>query len=174
MLEQYSRRGRKSSCGLLDDGDFVLGEIVEFVNEGVDLAVGGLDLAPVEGAVVGDGGGGELLVEVEHAPDEGDQTVVAGDVCGVVKVDGADGKLLDKLSEVAEETTTQFRADLFQEEVQHLAVEESDEVLQRFPLRQPPTPELLCGMVGSTAPIGLVQTDCSACYRTRLCHACGV
>ena len=57
----------------------------------------------VEFLVGGDGGGGEFLVEIEHALDEGDHLVVAGDVGGVVEVDGADGELPDELGEVPED-----------------------------------------------------------------------
>ena len=47
----------------LDDGDLFGGEVVELVDELVDLAVGGLDLALEAFFFVGEAGGGELGLE---------------------------------------------------------------------------------------------------------------
>ena len=59
--------------------------------------VGGVDLALQDAAFGGGLCGGKLLVQAEHALDQGDHAVVALDVGGVGEVDGADGKLFDKL-----------------------------------------------------------------------------
>ena len=65
--------------------DFGWGQVVEGVNQAVDFAVGGLDLALEHGALGWGLGGGELAVEREHALDQGDDLVVALDVGGVMR-----------------------------------------------------------------------------------------
>ena len=53
-----------------DDFDFFLAQAVQFVNELIDLFVRGFDLALRGGFIVTDFGGGELLVQAEHAFDQ--------------------------------------------------------------------------------------------------------
>jgi len=77
----------------LDDPDFLFREIVEIVNETVDPAVGGVDLALEVGLFVFRPGGGELPVESKHLFDQGDHPVVPLPVRRVGEVDGADGEL---------------------------------------------------------------------------------
>lgn len=55
-----------SGRGGFDEGDFGGGEVVELIDELVDLAVGGFDLALEDGVGVAGFGGGELGVEVER------------------------------------------------------------------------------------------------------------
>lgn len=61
------------------------------IDQPVDLAVRGVDLALVEGLVRGDGRGRELPVQGQHALHQPDHALVAGRVRRVVEVDGADG-----------------------------------------------------------------------------------
>ena len=49
---------------ILHDFNFVVGEVVEFVNEFVDLVVGGVDLSLESGFFVGDLGGGDVVPAV--------------------------------------------------------------------------------------------------------------
>jgi len=46
----------------LDDPDLLFGETIQFVHQPIDLRIRGGDLAPVQGLVRRNGGGGELLV----------------------------------------------------------------------------------------------------------------
>ncbi len=81
----------------LYDPDLLLRETVEVIDQAVDPAVGGVDLALEVGLFVVRPGGGELPMEGEHLFDQGDHPVVALPVRRVGEVDGADGKLDDEL-----------------------------------------------------------------------------
>src|SRR5690554_1771280 len=61
----------------LDQLDFLFAESVEFIDQGVDLAVGGVDGALEGGAVAGGAGVAELFVQVDHVPDKLDHPVVS-------------------------------------------------------------------------------------------------
>ena len=104
----------RSCLRALHDCDLLVGEFVEFVDEAVDLAVGGVDLALDGGFVVVSFGVGALLVEGEHTVHEFDHLVVAGLVLRVLEVDGADRELFDVLREHTEEATAQSRANLLE------------------------------------------------------------
>jgi len=78
---------------LLDDPDLLLRKTIEVVDEAVDPAVGGVDLALEVFLLVGGTGGGELPVESKHLFDQGDHPVVPLPVRRVGEVDGADGEL---------------------------------------------------------------------------------
>ena len=78
------------------DVDFFLGQVVEFVDQLIDLAVGGVDPALKDGSHLWVGFGRELFVEVEHGLDEGDHAGVAGGVGRVGGVDEADRELFDE------------------------------------------------------------------------------
>ena len=57
------------------------------VDEGVDGAVGGLDLALEPFFFVGEAGGGEGFVQGKHGFDEGNQAVMLGDLGRIGKID---------------------------------------------------------------------------------------
>jgi hypothetical protein len=77
----------------LHDRDLFFSEVVEFVDEVVDLAVGGVDEALEVSLVVVGTGNGELLVQVEHLLDERHHPVVPHHVRRAVEVDRPDGEL---------------------------------------------------------------------------------
>jgi hypothetical protein len=53
------------SCGdRFDDGDFVVGEAVEFIDESARFAVGGFDLTLDDGTLVGGFGFGKALASI--------------------------------------------------------------------------------------------------------------
>ncbi len=79
--------------GALHNADFFRGQFVEFIHQRVDLLIGGVDLALVEVFLIRDLGGGELLMQREHALDEGDHLLMPRGVGRVVEVDRADGEL---------------------------------------------------------------------------------
>ena len=76
---------------LLDQRNFLFGQVVKLVNEAVDLAVGGGDLGFDLFESVRVTLPGFLLLQVEHLLDEGHHLVVFRHVGGVLEVDGADG-----------------------------------------------------------------------------------
>jgi len=91
------RRPRVTTCGdahfvLSDDGDLLLGQAVEVVDEAVDAPVGVGDLALEGGLLLVGVRGGEPLVQLEHPFHERDHLVVAAPVGGVGEVDGVDGE----------------------------------------------------------------------------------
>jgi len=51
----------------LHDGDLFLGQTIQSIDQRIDLLIGGVDLALLELLVGGDGSGGQLLVQVQHA-----------------------------------------------------------------------------------------------------------
>jgi len=73
---------------LLHDPDFFVREIVEIVNQAIDLAVGGVDLALQVRP-----GRSMLLVEGKHLFDRGNHTVVPLPLRRVGEVDGAERKM---------------------------------------------------------------------------------
>lgn len=68
----YTRLTPDNRCLLpaFHDFDFFFAEAVQFINNLVDLFVGGLDLALQGDFGVADLGGGELLMQAEHAFDQ--------------------------------------------------------------------------------------------------------
>jgi hypothetical protein len=116
----------------LHDPDFLLREIVEFVDQPIDPAVGGIDLALEVRLLMVRPGDGELPVEGEHLLDQGDHPVVPIPIRRIGEVDEADGELLNKLGEVAEETTSHCRTYLLEKEVQRFTVQQTKDVLMRL------------------------------------------
>ena len=68
---------RHSLRCLLDDVDLFVGQVVEFVDELVDLSVGGVDLALEEGLLMVRPRRLKALVQVEHPLNQGDHLIVS-------------------------------------------------------------------------------------------------
>jgi hypothetical protein len=69
----YCNSGQKSNRGAasvlrppFDHGDFLICQPIQFIDQCVDLAVGGLDLPSVESLVGGNGGSGQLLMQIQY------------------------------------------------------------------------------------------------------------
>jgi len=60
----------------LHESDLFLGQPIQLVHQPDNLLVGGLDLALVQLLAGGDGGGGQLLVEVQHMLHQRDDLVL--------------------------------------------------------------------------------------------------
>jgi len=105
-------------CRLVDYMDVSVSQAVEFVDQLVDLFVGGVDLALDCGLLMACLRCGKPFVQFEHCLDQFDHPVVTGFVGGVGEVNRADGESLDELCEVAEEPAPHGRADAFQVEVE--------------------------------------------------------
>ena len=91
---------------LFDNGDFVGGEVIEGVDEGINLLVGGGYLALEEGLFVAGLCCCETLIKFEHGLHESDHGIVLGYVVGVVEVNGADGKKFGVLPNPSIKSTT--------------------------------------------------------------------
>ena len=83
-----------SARRLFDDLDLLFSQPVEFIDEGVDLLIGGFNLALEEGLFVVGLCLRLPLVEVEHPIDEAHHLIVAGDVFGVGELIGLIGIFL--------------------------------------------------------------------------------
>ena len=69
--------------------------MIQFIHKGVNLPVGGGDLAFEAGFRVGGGGGGEVFVERQHRLDERHHTIMLFDISFVFEVDGMNGEVFE-------------------------------------------------------------------------------
>jgi len=76
VFRALSRSSWSKHSPPLHDPDLLLRQPVQLIHQPVDLPVGGFDLALEMGLFVRRFSGGELLVQGEHALDEGDHVIV--------------------------------------------------------------------------------------------------
>ena len=97
--------------GSFNEGDFFGREAIEFVNEFVDLVVGGIHRVLKDAALLFIGRGAKLGSQCDHLLHECDNTVMASTVPSQLKVDSSNGEFGNAVPEVFENPSALQLAD---------------------------------------------------------------